>query len=402
VLAVPFFLFVLFPYLRILPLPTDTQPNAMLFAAAIWLAMGPRTSLPLPVWSLLGLFLFSLVLVDPVSLTAWRSSLGYASLFLIAAATLVLSERRIRLSDAALDVAAWIWFAVGAAQLVLDRTFLTGLVAEARTSPTRGVTALATEPSHYGTIALLLLVLLLLRRRETSLVGLACVVQVLLFAQSAQVALVLVLALIAYGVLVRPIVLAGAVLAGLWTLAVFDPFSTIADDERRIVRLAVLLVEDPWLLVLADPSGSQRLASILLSFKGMLDHGLLPGGLNSFAAYMAAEVGAWRSLLHYAPTSDRISSGYGSAAYELGVFGLAIPLVIAIGIVRFGRRGGLGRGIVAQVAVHATMVTAVPLALPLIGFLIGTLYAGDSPEENSASASANRRRPSADANRPTG
>src|SRR6266550_5946777 len=94
------FVFSLFPYLLIVPLPTDTQPYAIIFAVLIFL-MGRRVALPLPIWTLFVVFVVAIIVYVTTGATfnGLRSLVGYASVFLISASVLILASHRIRLSD---------------------------------------------------------------------------------------------------------------------------------------------------------------------------------------------------------------------------------------------------------------------------------------------------------------
>src|SRR3546814_97429 len=263
-LAVAFHLFCLFPYLAPVPLPTDTQPYALLVSGAVLLLVGLRTPIPAAILALLLPVAVALLLLpaDAGNLTAWRSALAYVSLFAVAAATVLLARSGYGISDRLLTAAVYVWTAVGAAQFLIDRGFLTGVVSQARTTVDRGVTGLATEPSHYATAAAFMLLLLFLRGRARSLAGLLCIVQVVLLAQSAQVAFLLAFAALVYGlVLVRPAMLVLALLAPVAAVLVWAAGLGIEARGVRILELVSLLLDNPALLVLADPSGNQRVRS---------------------------------------------------------------------------------------------------------------------------------------------
>ncbi|MFN4088542.1 MAG: hypothetical protein ACK4QW_05780 [Alphaproteobacteria bacterium] len=392
-LAVVFHLFCLFPYLAPLPLPTDTQPYALMAAGAALLLLGRRAAMPAAILALLlpVAIAFLLLPADAGNFTAWRSAVAYLSLFVVAAATVLLARGGHALSDRLLAAAVYVWFAVGLVQAAADRRFFTGLVSEARTTLDRGVTALATEPSHYATVASFLLLLLFMRGRERSLAGFLCLVQIVFLAQSAQVALLLAVAVAVYGiVMARPAFFLAGLLAPLALLAAWSLGIALQAGGVRILELLMLLMDDPALLVLADPSGNQRLAAIFFAFKGFLDHAFLPGGLADFGAYMGEQIrgGAWP--LFFTDPTERILSGYGAALYELGLFGLTVPLVAGLGLFRYFR-GSARHALVASALLHPLMLTAVPLALPLVGLTIGLCYGprryrgrDEAPEEPGA------------------
>ncbi len=375
--ATLFHLLCVFPYLAPVPLPTDTQPWALIGAVAVLMAAGPRARLPQPIMALLLPVSIAalLLLATPGEMAAWRSTAGYLSLFAVSAAAWLLARAGHGMSDRFLERVVLVWFAVGAVQLLVDHSFLTGLVTNARGwHGGRGVTGLATEPSHYATVAAFLLMMLFLRGRERSFAGLLCILQIVFLAQSAQIVLLLAVAVAAYGlVFARPALFVAALLGPLAILTVWLLGIGIEAGGIRILRLLELLMENPALLVLVDGSGNQRMASIFFAFKGWLDNGLLPAGLTAFADYISAEAAKARDIWAYVLATDRIMSGYGAALYELGLFGIAVPLVAGIGLFRYFR-GSARHAVVASVLLHPLMLTAVPLALPLVGLLIGMCY----------------------------
>src|SRR5258706_15101919 len=83
------FVFSLFPYLLIVPLPTDTQPYAIIFAVLVVL-MGRGVALPLPIWGLFVVLVVAIIvcLATGTTFNGLRSLVGYASVFLISASVL--------------------------------------------------------------------------------------------------------------------------------------------------------------------------------------------------------------------------------------------------------------------------------------------------------------------------
>src|SRR5258705_13759203 len=118
------FVFSLFPYLSIVPIPTDTQPYAVIFAVLIFL-MGRSVALPLPIWTLFVVLVAAIVvfLATGATFNGLRSLVGYASVFLISAAVLILASRNIRLSDRMLDISVYVWFVVGVVQRFVSPDF---------------------------------------------------------------------------------------------------------------------------------------------------------------------------------------------------------------------------------------------------------------------------------------
>src|SRR5258705_13722041 len=80
------FVFSLFPYLLIVPLPTNTQPYAIIFAVLIFL-MGRGVALPLPIWTLFVVLVAAIIVFVPTgaTFTGLRSQVGNASVFFVSA-----------------------------------------------------------------------------------------------------------------------------------------------------------------------------------------------------------------------------------------------------------------------------------------------------------------------------
>jgi hypothetical protein len=211
------FVFSLFPYLSIIPIPTDTQPYAVVFAALIFLT-GRSVALPLPIWILFAVMVIATIvyLATGATFNGLRSMVGYASVFLVSAAVLILAFHGIRLSDRMLDVAVYIWLVVGVAQRFISSDFLAIILTRSGTSEGRGVTSLAVEPSAYATMMLFILIIYFIRGRERSWPAVLCLLQILFLAQSA---LGILFALFAVGLYTLIRLSAPAALITLLTLA---------------------------------------------------------------------------------------------------------------------------------------------------------------------------------------
>jgi hypothetical protein len=79
-------------------------------------------------------------------------------------------------------------------------------------------------------------------------------------------------------------------------------------------------------------------------------------------------------------------SGYGAALFELGAFGLLIPIAIALAITRYFR-GRTRVAIFVACYVTTVMFSAIQLSLPLLGLMLGVLLAPSRPDADVAGAS---------------
>ena len=373
-----FFVFALFPAVSIIPLPiqTDTQPNALLVATLVFL-VGRRVPLPFPVWTLLVLVTGALVLfmTGGVTIDGVRSLLGYTSIFIVAAATLMLAASDIRLSDKLLDNSVYIWAFVGAVQLLLWHPFMTFLVRASRTTEARGVTSLSNEPSLYATTMIFFILFYFMRRREQSFPVFLCIVQIILFSQSALGVLFVIMMLGLY-VLLRfsapaAIIAVMAILALLFVLFMYGG-DLLAGT--RIGGLLMALKDAPLRILLVDQSLSARVASIYYSLKGAVDSAFLPHGFDAWKEYSNAQAMIYKGTFSSDSPMDRIMSGYGSALFEMGWFGLTIPILITVGVVKSMWRDSRSRAISLLLVVHLLLLTPVPFSFPLVGLLIGELF----------------------------
>lgn len=373
------FVFSLFPYLSIIPIPTDTQPYAVVFAALIFLT-GRSVALPLPIWILFAVMVIATIvyLATGATFNGLRSMVGYASVFLVSAAVLILAFHGIRLSDRMLDVAVYIWLVVGVAQRFISSDFLAIILTRSGTSEGRGVTSLAVEPSAYATMMLFILIIYFIRGRERSWPAVLCLLQILFLAQSA---LGILFALFAVGLYTLIRLSAPAALITLLTLAGIS-FYLLVNAENllagtRIGGLLMLLHDRPELILSADQSVAARAANIFYSINGAFESWLVPHGFDTWTSYADRQEQIYGDIfIKRGLTGDRIMSGYGAILFELGMLGLAVPVVITIGIWRtFGTRAR-DKAIALFFLIHGLMVMPVVLALPMVGVLIGELFVG--------------------------
>jgi hypothetical protein len=374
-----FFVFALFPAVSLIPLPiqTDTQPNALLAATLVFL-VGRRVPLPLSVWTLLVPFAGALILFIAGGLTinGVRSMLGYTTVFIVAAAALVLAASDIRLSDKLLDYSVYVWTFVGAVQRFLWRPFMTFLIAASRESDqTRGVPSLSNEPSLYAMTMIFFIIFYFMRKRERSFPVFLCMVQVVLFSESVLGVLFVIMMLGLYA-LIR-FSAPKAIVAVLALFAVSFALFMYGGDllaGTRIGGLLLTLKHSPQRILLLDQSVSTRFTSIFYSLKGAVDNVFVPHGFGAWTDYAYRQDMIYRGIFRSDADVTRIMSGYGTALFEMGWIGLTIPIVITVGVVKSVWRDSPSRAIIFLLVVHLLLLSPVPLSFPLVGLLIGELF----------------------------
>jgi hypothetical protein len=376
-LVAPFMIGVFFPYLAILPLGTDLQPTALIFSALICLLYGfgsrpPRPLLLLGIPVLAGV---AVLLISNLDFNSLRSLANYTSFFLVAVGTFLAARHPLISNKRTLDVANLIWLAVGLVQTLYDPLFLSELLSNFRTTPTRGVVSLAAEPSFYGIACVVFLLLYYLQNRETSPWALLCFVQILFLAKSPTAALILAVGCLVYVLLncnmkVLAVVLLLCLIVGIGWQA-----DLLADS--RLETLTTWALQNPTTLLVRDHSASARFYHIAYSFKGALAYGLLPHGFSAWARYLDGQLGrnSNRYLGYYLESPDRIMSAMGGAFFELGLFAVAIPIALFKGAQTFFGTLASRRALAYCVTMCLVMLNSVPLGFPLYGFLIGYCYA---------------------------
>lgn len=377
-LAFLFYVCVFFPYIQILPIGSDTQPNALL-VGLLTIALASRNlRLPVEIWTL-GLFALmaaAVYLLDYNSFAAVRSLFGYISLFVISTAAFVCKRYGFPLRARHLALFVFAWLILGLAQAFIDPDIGTAFLADARTTKGRGVVSFAVEPGFYGAMMFFVLLVLMAEKREVSTVGFLCVLQIVFLAQSSVTLVALLIPAAIYLLLKMNVLVKSPYFwGGPFVLLILSPSIFQYFEGSRIGALVSILAEDPELLIIADESGNQRAASIYISISGALDNYLVPQGFDAYLKYAQSVAWEFRSIFFSISESDRIMSGYGAALFELGIFGLILPVVITIAIFCHFGRDEWQRAVVMSAATHAIMFTAIPMALPAVGFLIGHLLA---------------------------
>jgi hypothetical protein len=382
-----FYLGVFFPYGRIIPIETDTQPYALLAGMALVLATR-QWRVPAELVALLIVFLFSVgvALLGSPGMQAVRSVANYASLFLVTYATVLVLRSHGELLPQIFRGVVYTWLAVGFIQTVIYPDFLVFLVPRAlgtAGSGGRGVVGLSAEPTHYGMFCLLLLVLLNLGRdrfgfskREFRWHTALLVIQIIGFARSSMAILLLAMFV---GCATRVnlfsvrrlllLLVVGVAVAGVTGIVVNS--GVISLDSTRMYTLLKALLDNPRLVLLVDGSVNDRVFHIVFAVVGMVDNLFLPNGFTAWPDYVV------RTIPRFSPyawqvTDTRIMTGYGAPLFELGFVGLLIPIVINVALFRF-LRSDVRTQLVLGFALNAMLWTSIPLATPLVGFILGFL-----------------------------
>lgn len=340
---------ILFPYIRLLPLSTDVQPN-FLIAVTLFspLMLTVRNDELLILVGILCLLLLYTI-ADPVpeSIRAWPAYLTPPIMLMF---TRTLLSRRV--TAQMLETLIWrsflVWVGFGVLQF-LTRSSVLELTLRASTTDDRGWMSFASEPSAFGTVLFLFAAYFVANRSYGRAV--IALLTTLVVAQSA-VGLVYFTVLALAWSAVRAhnhvlLVVFLAIVAVIVALSV--DFRDLVDhlpEGRRVARLIEMsLSADAWQ---DDASIGSRASDLVEAFDALASGSPLGHGLGG---------------------EIRLKSGWGAYIYELGWIGF----MLAIGWIGFFLRAAarVNRDVfAATVAIIVMLFSSTPLAMPAASFII--------------------------------
>jgi hypothetical protein len=376
------YLTVFIPYIRILPINSDTQPNALIisFMIAFVYITVRNEKIPKEIYPIIFVLLVasSVTLFGGISNNDIRSLTGYISAFLITLATYFVMKNEKSINISLLKKIIVIWGIVGIIQTVYP-SFLSSIVARMSTTQNRGVTSLAPEPTFYATIMFFIAISFILfskKKKEKILWVGICLVQIIFLAKSAMIAFVvgiIIIVAILENLLkkwnVKRLIIT-ILFIGISIFSVIIINNSISD--LRIVVSLQQIIDDPMLYFRTDASANDRLSAIVLSFRGSFENYFIPNGFNSWQNYESLAKAS--SNFFWYGRSTRIMSMYGAIIYEMGIIGLIVPLLLNVWLIRFLKsKHYIGNRWYVIFSINLICFTAIPLATPFIGYLLGAL-----------------------------
>lgn len=367
------YFFCAFPFLSIFPFPSDTQPYALLIAV-VYLLLRKRVRiprnfyLPLAMLAVIVAWFVLTLLVEPVSewLMLFRKVYNYITVMVIPLAVYNSFQYTNGLKEKWIKGFILAWLVVGVVQSYIYPNFLGFLVPNFRTSATRGVPGLASEPSFYGYMMVFFCVLAsrFKSEKERYIYIAICVLQVIFLAES-SVAIVYLLVFLSVLVIkwilhfykmsptrflstIVLVALSGALLYMLAKVYVRNNAgSRLVQLSRKLISNigSMRTLEDVYRV---DVSVGQRVNAIYTSVKVSAENFFMPHGFV------------------YTDFSGRIMSAYGTALYEFGFIGIYLIAFFSVAIYK-----GQDRSWPILIGVAAMMFSAVQLASPMFSFLLG-------------------------------
>jgi hypothetical protein len=382
-ISIVFYILIFFPYLKVIPLNTDTQPGALIFSTIIifiYLIL-LRKKLPLKILLIIVVAVAAVVIfvINP-SANAMRVMLGYLSLPIISLGSYFIISKDNGVNTKIIKTIIWIWFLIGMVQIIFNPNFGTIFVSDMRTTIDRGVTSLAAEPTYFGQMMyfLIFFVLIFFRKRKDKIIYISlCAISIFFLARSSMIVLILgfnVLIFLLNNLLKKWGLKAIKYMAISLVLIVvgLTMLNSLPESSRLVRTMNNISNEGLVDFFRKDASSNHRLSSIYFSFKGAFENFLIPNGFSNWKNYEIVQKS--QSSFFWYGTTSRIMSMYGALLYELGVIGAYFIYLINYWLLKFVRHYKLKYYKLPVLAyINLIFMTAVPIATPFVGFLLVTL-----------------------------
>ena len=346
-----FLFFCFFPFIGI-NIGTDMQPFALLFAFTIILSQRKIKAI-YSNW--IVIFELSVILLTAISIffvpvpAVIKRLYSYVSIIVI-----YLASYSVGLTvpyhdfEKAAKVFMTIWGVVGAVQLIVNRSFLCFLIPLSRTSSTRGVCSLASEPSFYGYMCFFFFIISLNFNNPKHKIAFAtaAVIQTIVFAQSAVALIYFIVFAILYFVIellnLKFSKILGIILCLTISIILFRIWIK-NNSNLRIVRMIQDFFMERENVFDTDDSARSRLNSITVSFSRF--------GIPGFIG------------------EKQLHSGFGSVFYELGVFSFTLFVPIWKSI--YNAYSDKRMAFVVLISITVSMFSGIQLSLPLSAMYFG-------------------------------
>ena len=338
-------IFCFFPFLNILRLPIDSQPNALIISFLILLINYKYIIYKFPT-KLLFLFIIFFIativlLFSEFNFLTFTSYISYLSLCFIPLAVYVSLKKLNGIPYKSFKRTILIWGIVGFIQRIYNPEFLNFLQYRSSGSAVmgRGVNSLAPEPTYYATVIALFLVIYVINNfieRKKFIWITFLIFQLLIFSVSSTIIVVFFISICIYLLLnlfqinLKNKYLYLAIILLFSVLFIFqNNFELITNT--RIYKIINIIISRPELILL-DQSINERFNHAFFPILSLYDNFMIPNGFDNFSNYITEKITITKysiffnniDLSHY----NKIMSGYGAAFFELGGFGLLIPIYL--------------------------------------------------------------------------
>lgn len=382
-LAHIFVFFCFFPYLDLMGLGTDTQPNAMLVGSALLLGIKDKKVNP-PIVLLWLLFFFSLFLVFKNNHSFFiylKNTLNYLSPALICMCTYaILTKLNYKISFKTFLTVVIIYGIVGLVQLLIYPEFMTFLLngdGRGVMLGGRGVISLCPEPAFYGSLCLFFMIFSFLNfsKKENYILIPLLLAQQFLLGMSATAAAIFFLALLLFTVIQILRLRVGYIVFTTLALLIIVPIvnDKLAElEETRIGKLANDFIEDPLMITHLDLSVGSRYVGAVAPFLSFKHEYFLPMGIGTYKAFLRQlyRDGHHRSFLNsdIANEEERLGGSLNVVLFQLGFLGLLFPIAIVLAFKKLLYRDAI---VFSLLLFFCLLFTQLQLMHSMIGFLMG-------------------------------
>lgn len=332
-----------FPYLDLLNLGTDTQPNALLLGAVILVGMKSK-KINAPLIILWTLFLMSVLLIFMNQLSFFlyvKNVLNYLSPPIVAMAVYnLLSRSDYKVTFKTFFIVINIYMIVGLVQMYIYPDFMTFLISDTVRGNMfggRGVVSLCPEPAFYGSLCLFLMVFSLIsfNKKENFITIPILFFQMIFLSRAATSLSIFAIAILLFTVVqvfrfrLKYVLILAAMLLVTGTL-VQNVMSDLEDTRMGV--LVNQFIDDPFLITRIDESVGVRFTYAVAPFLSLKHHHMLPMGLGNFKPFILQlyKEGRYRNFIgeYLVKEKDRLTGGINMVLFQLGFLGFLLPLSI--------------------------------------------------------------------------
>ena len=383
-------IFSLFPYIQILPLGTDSQPNALLIGLFLFpFCCKWKMNFNLAITFLFMIVAFFLLFISPLDFNSIRSLMNYMTLFVVSYVSFYALKKINGLPYGLYKKIVYVWFIVGTIQLFVYPDFLSFLIprgnSEATMESGRGIVCLTPEPTFYGITCLILVLLAYLNFRNKpgiKIIYWILFLQIFIYSRSS---LVIFLLIATFGIYLLSSIFRNdknkikrIAILSIFAILFFLIINWSKDyiTSSRFGKLFFILLENPETFILLDASVNERFIHVFFPIYGFIKDFGMPHGFGSYPNFMVEcfQAPEFQHLFtdyvlqRGAPT--RIMSGWGSLLYELGIIGVFLVYVLYINISTLlsGQKK-----LIVFLLMCGILLNAIPFSNPLIPFFIGNL-----------------------------
>ena len=383
-IAYIFIFFCFFPYIDLIGLGTDTQPNALLLSAIILFTIKNK-KINKPIILLWLMFAMSIVLAlfsNLGSFETLKNVFNYLSPPMICFASYTLYQKMgFKIGFKLFSAVVVSYFFVAFVQYYFDPNFMTFLLNQGGRGVLlagRGVVSLCPEPAFYGSLCLFFLVFSLMsfnRKQNLFLVPLL-IIQLIFFSKTATAIAVLFIALLSYMAIqllrfrLKPaLLMTSLIFVG---LIVFKSLPQ-QQQEGRAVQLFEAFVKDPLLFTKVDVSAAVRITSSYSPFMALRYNAFLPMGMGNYKSFVSQRYrdGHYPKLInkYVIDEIDRLGGGINMVLFHLGFFGLVFPIAIYLAFKRLIKNAA---HLFAFIVFVILLFTQIQMMQSMIGLILAT------------------------------